>query len=72
MADPIEFGKLLVRLQNLEHRARNDRSIIHFLESEVERLRLDFERFKMKVATSIAVAGLFLSGIAWVIEARVF
>lgn len=72
MPDPIEFGKLLVRIQNLEHRARNDRTIIHFLESEVERLRLDFERFKMKVATGIAVAGLFLSGIAWVIEARVF
>tara|TARA_Y100001973_G_scaffold72485_1_gene105716 strand:+ start:2052 stop:2270 length:219 start_codon:yes stop_codon:yes gene_type:complete len=72
MPDPIEFGKLLVRLQNLEHRARNDRTIIHFLESEVERLRLDFERFKVKVATGIAVAGLFLSGIAWVIEARVF
>ena len=72
MPDPMEFGKFVVRLQNLEHRARNDRTVINFLENEIDKLRLDLERFKVKVATGIAVAGLFLSGIAWVIEAKVF
>jgi hypothetical protein len=72
MPEPIEFGKLIIRIQNLEHRARNDRMVIHLLEDEIDKLQLDLERFKIKITTAVAVTGLFISGIAWVLESQVF
>ena len=63
-----ELGSIQEKLKNIEHRVRNDKTIINALLEEVDSVRLELNQFKHRVygagSAFILVAGL----LAWVFE----
>lgn len=63
-----EVGRLEQDIENLKHRARNDRTIIMHLSEEVDSLRLEIAALRIRLYTALTVAAVFVSAFVWVLE----
>lgn len=63
-----EIGELQMRLQSLEHRARNDRQVTVLLETEIDELRSELDRFRVRVYATVSTAAAFAGMVAWALE----
>lgn len=63
-----EVGRVEQALADVQHRTRNDRQLILFLQDEVEALRLDLERTKTRIYTALSVVMAVATLLAWVLE----
>ena len=63
-----EVGEVFARLNQVEHRSRNDRQIIAALEDEIRRVEAQVERLQARIYAALAVlSGLGSLGL-WVLE----
>jgi wobble nucleotide-excising tRNase len=63
-----EIGVIEQKINNLEHRIRNDKMIVNGLVDEISLIRLELTQFKYK-AYGISSAILFLlGGLSWIID----
>jgi len=63
-----EVGKFEQVLQDMKHRARNDRQIIILLQNEIEELQKEFVKMKTRVYTAGTIIVVVGSTLAWLIE----
>lgn len=63
-----EIGAIEQKIAHLEHRLRNDKTIINGLLDEIDSVRLDLNRFKSRVYGVSSAAVLFIGLLAWIID----
>ena len=63
-----EIGRLEQDIENLKHRAKNDRTILMALNDEIDALRMELAALKVRLYTTVAVTACFVSGLVWVLE----
>ena len=63
-----EAGRIERDIENLQHRARNDRTILLGLTEEMEELRLAVSAMRVRIYTTVSVAAFFVSATLWVLE----
>ena len=63
-----EAGRIENEVETLKHRARNDRMILTALGEELEDLRLEVARLKVRAYTIASAAAVFVSVIVWLVE----
>ena len=71
MSDSSEFSRIDEKVLSLQHRARNDRQLIQLLDAELEIMRLELERLKTKLFTTLGVLAIVMSVLAWFFEQKI-
>ena len=71
MSDSSEFSRIDEKVLSLQHRARNDRQLIQLLDAELETIRLELERLKTKLFTTLGVLAIVMSVLAWFFEQKI-
>lgn len=63
-----EIGVIEQKLSNLEHRVRNDKTILNGLLDEIDSVRLELNQFKHRVYGVCSASVVFAGLAAWILE----
>ena len=63
-----ELGTIVTKLENLAHKQRNASMILTALQEDQHDLRSEIAKLRVTLRTTLAVLGVIVAGLAWVVE----
>ena len=63
-----EIGVIEQKISNLEHRVRNDKTILNGLLDEIDSVRLELNQFKYRVYGVCSACVVFVGLVTWAFE----
>ena len=63
-----EWGTITTKLEQLAHKQRNMRMMLDAIQEDQHELRAEIAKLRVTLRTTLAVLGVMVAGIAWVVE----